>query len=111
VSQRRLELSRAHSRSGVQATPGTRVGAPIGIGEPATTTGGDQGLTLILTLTGGRGGDLVDRHPVGPVDRDRTPPDPVGPMTTVGPAVTNPPAASARGRLRTKGAGSSAPDD
>jgi hypothetical protein len=56
---------------------------------PATTTGGDQGLTLILTLTGGRDGDLVDRHPaarVGRVHRDRTPTDLAGP---VDPTVTN----------------------
>ena len=69
-----------------------RAGAPTGIGEPATTIGGDQDLTLIPTLTGDRDGDLVDHHPVGqvgPVGRDRTPTDLAGLVVRAGPAVTN----------------------
>jgi hypothetical protein len=70
VSQRRLKLSQARSRSGVQVTSGTRVGGITGTGEVATITGGDLDLTPILTRIGGRGGGVA------------------GPMTTVGSLTT-----------------------
>jgi hypothetical protein len=72
VSRRRLKLSQARSRSGVQVTSGTRVGAITGTGEIVTITGGDLGLTPILTRIGGR-----DGGPAGQVDL-------VHPVTTAG---------------------------
>jgi hypothetical protein len=60
------------------------------------TIGGDQDLILILTLTGGQDGDPVDRHPVGPVDGDRTPTD------LADPALTNSPGGARWSRVGTQ---------
>jgi hypothetical protein len=92
VSQRRLKLSQARSRSGVQVTSGTRVGGITGTGEVATITGGDLDLTPILTRIGGRSGGVAGPMTtvasVGPVTTVAS----VGPVTTVGlmgPVVAN----------------------
>jgi hypothetical protein len=88
VSQRRLKLSQARSRSGVQVTSGTRVGGITGTGEVATITGGDLDLTPILTRTGGRSGGVA--RPMTTVGSVTTVAS-VGPVTTVasvGPVTT-----------------------
>jgi hypothetical protein len=89
VSQRRLKLSQARSRSGVQVTSGTRVGGITGTGEVATITGGDLDLTPILTRIGGRSGGVAGpMTTVGSVTTVAS----VGPVTTVGlmgPVVAN----------------------
>ena len=89
MSQRRLKLSQARSRSGVQVTSGTRVGGITGTGEVATITGGDLDLTPILTRIGGRSGGVAGpMTTVGSVTTVAS----VGPVTTVGlmgPVVAN----------------------
>jgi hypothetical protein len=89
VSRRRLKLSQARSRSGVQVTSGTRVGGITGTGEVATITGGDLDLTPILTRIGGRSGGVAGpMTTVGSVTTVAS----VGPVTTVGlmgPVVAN----------------------
>jgi hypothetical protein len=89
VSQRRLKLSQARSRSGVQVTSGTRVGGTTGTGEVATITGGDLDLTPTLTRIGGRSGGVAGpMTTVGSVTTVAS----VGPVTTVGlmgPVVAN----------------------
>jgi hypothetical protein len=91
VSRRRLKLSQARSRSGVQATSGTRVGGITGTAEVATITGGDLDLTPILMRIGGRDGGVAgpmttvdSMTAVGPVTTVAS----VGPVTTVVPVTT-----------------------
>jgi hypothetical protein len=87
VSRRRLKLSQVRSRSGVQVTSGTRVGAITGTGEVATTTGGGLDLTPIRTRSGGVAGPVTVGGSITMVGSVTTVGS-MGPVTTAAPVVT-----------------------